>query len=112
MMSDGKFFHSDDRGITWTKTIGFDGPDSHYFYGSSIVPSTTELGKVYIGGSGYSNPPVWVSEDHGANFVSMSFGLPSTLVYDMAILPGDSMLFAATEVAPMCTFPKPIPGMT
>ena len=49
MMSDGKFFHNSDRGITWTKTIGFDGPDSHYFYGSSIVPSTTELGKVYIG---------------------------------------------------------------
>ena len=106
MMSDGKFFHSDDRGITWTKTIGFDGPDSHYFYGSSIVPSTTELGKVYIGGSGYSNPPVWVSEDHGANFVSMSFGLPSTLVYDMAILPGDSMLFAATEVAPYVYIPE------
>lgn len=106
LMSNGTFYTSVDRGVTWTRSIGFDGPDSHYFYGSSIIPSTTDLNKVYIGGSGYSNPPVYVSTDNGASFVSMSEGLPSTLVYDMAILPGDSMLFAATEVAPYVFIPE------
>ena len=106
LMSNGTFFSSTDRGVSWTKSVGFDGPDSHYFYGSSIIPSTTDLNKVYIGGSGYSNPPVYVSTDNGASFESMSEGLPSTLVYDMAILPGDSMLFAATEVAPYVYIPE------
>ncbi len=100
LTSTGNFYHSDDAGETWTLTSGFDGPDSHYFYGSSIEPSKTQLGVVYVGGSGYSNPPVYVSTDHGVEFESMSDGLPSTLVYDLALNEDDSLLFAATEIAP------------
>lgn len=96
----GTFYYSTDRGVTWTKTESFDGPDSHYFYGSVILPSATDLGTVYIGGSGYDNPGVYISTNNGVNFTSMSEGLPSTLVYDMAGLPNDSLLFAATEVGP------------
>jgi hypothetical protein len=106
MLANGDFFRSEDGGSTWTKTIGFSGPDSHYFYGSSIIPSTTDLGTVYIGGSGYSNPAVYRSTNHGESFSAMSDGLPSTLVYDMVMLPGDSMLFAATEVAPYVFIPE------
>lgn len=105
LMSDGSFFYSTDRGENWTKTTSFDGPDSHYFYGSSIVASTTTLGTVFIGGSGYSNPAVYKSTNNGVSFSSMNDGLPSTLVYDMTILPGDSLLFAATEVAPYVYVP-------
>lgn len=96
----GIFYYSTDRGATWTKTSSFDGPDSHWFYGSTIVPSKTELGTVYIAGSGYDNPPVYKSTDNGETFTPMSTGLPSTLVYDMEILPDDSLMFAATEVGP------------
>ncbi|MBC8173921.1 MAG: T9SS type A sorting domain-containing protein [Chitinophagales bacterium] len=98
--STGVFFYSTDGGDSWEKTASFDGPDSHYFYGSTIVPSRTELGTVYIAGSGYSNPPVYKSTDNGETFTAMSTGLPSTLVYDMAALPNDSLIFAATEVGP------------
>lgn len=100
LTSNGNFYHSDDAGATWTMTSGFNGPDSHYFYGSSIEPSKTNLGEVYIAGSGYSNPPVYVTYDHGETFSAMNTGLPSTLVYDIAVSEDDSLLFAATEIAP------------
>jgi hypothetical protein len=62
----GEFFFSFDRGATWTKSSAFQGPPSHYFYGSSIVSSPTILGEVFFAGSGYSGPGVYRSNDHGA----------------------------------------------
>ncbi len=55
---------------------------------------------IYVGGSGYSNPAVYVSTDGGASFNQMNNGLPSTLVYALAISPDATRLFAATEVGP------------
>ena len=52
--------------------------------GSKILPSKIDLGKVIIAGSGYSNPPVFVTFNHGNSFSNMSQGMPSTLVYDLA----------------------------
>lgn len=98
--TDGRFFHSDDRGINWVKTDSFSTPGSHYFYGSSIVPSETTLGELYIGGSGYSNPAVFYSTDHGKTFVARDSGLPRTLIYGMATTPSGDLLFAGTEVGP------------
>lgn len=98
--NDGRFFHSDDRGITWSKTDSFAAPGAHYFYGSSIVPSETKLGELYIGGSGYSNPGVYYSTDHGKTFVARDTGLPKTLIYGMASTPSGDLLFAATEIGP------------
>ena len=100
LTSTGNFYYSTDAGETWTISSGFSGPDSHYFYGSTIEPSKTELGVVYIGGSGYDNPAVYVTNDNGASFTELAAGLPPTLVYDLAISTNDSLLFAATEVAP------------
>jgi len=100
MNGKGDFFTSTDGGLNWTETSGFDGPDGNYLYGAKIVPSQTELGKVYVAGSGYSNPPVFVSTNNGASFSALNTGLPNTMVYDMAITPDDSYLFAATEVGP------------
>jgi len=100
MNGNGDFFASTDGGTTWTETTGFDGPDGNYLYGAKIVPSQTELGKVYVAGSGYSNPPVFVSTNNGASFSALNAGLPNTMVYDMAITQDDNYLFAATEVGP------------
>lgn len=98
--TDGRFFHSIDRGIKWSVTDSFVSPGSHYFYGSSIVPSETTLGELYIGGSGYSNPGVFYSTDHGKTFVARDSGLPKTLIYGMTSTPSGDLLFAGTEVGP------------
>jgi hypothetical protein len=96
----GKFYHSVDTGHSWQMTNNFTGPSPQYFYGSTIEPSPVELGVVYIGGSGYSNPPVYQSSNHGVSFQSMSAGLPNTLVFQLATSDGGELLFAATEVGP------------
>jgi photosystem II stability/assembly factor-like uncharacterized protein len=100
MTSTGRFFASKDGGKTWTMAQDFDGPDSHYFYGSGIWPSRTKLGTVTISGSGYSNPPVYQSVDNGKTFKPLNTGLPSTLAFQVVGTDSDDLLFAATEVGP------------
>lgn len=97
---DGTFFYSTDTGNSWTKTLSFPGLRGFYLYGSTILPSVDSVDKVYLGGSGYSNPGVYVSRDHGRTFNSMSIGLPNTLVHRLASYSNDSFLFAATEAGP------------
>ncbi len=97
---DGKFYYSTDSGQDFSQTSSFTGPESHYFYGSAILPSPINDSRIYIAGSGYSNPAIYVSEDGGNSFTSFNNGLPNTLVYGLAILPDESMIFAATEVGP------------
>jgi hypothetical protein len=96
---DGRFFYSSNAGSSWTQTSSFV-PQGDWLYGASIVPASDSLGKVYLGGSGYSNPAVYVSRNHGYTFTSMSNGLPSTLVNRLAAYKNDSFLFAATEAGP------------
>lgn len=98
LTNNGKFFQSTDYGDTWTKTESFTGPENHYFYGASIQPSQVDLGKVYIAGSGYSNPGVYMTDDNGESFTAINEGLPSTMIYDIAPTPGDEFVFAATEL--------------
>ena len=80
---DGKFYYSTTAGETFNETFSFTGPESHYFYGSTILPSPIDSQRVYIGGSGYSNPAVYVSDDGGETFSAFDNGLPNTLVYQM-----------------------------
>jgi hypothetical protein len=102
LMTSGVFFRSSDAGATWKRTdTSFVGPGNHYFYGASIVPSRKKLGRVYIGGSGYSNAGAFVSDNHGATFDSITTGLPPTLIYSMDGDADDSYLVAATEAGPM-----------
>jgi hypothetical protein len=98
--SKGKFFYSANAGKTYSQSAGFDGPDGHYFYGSSIVASEKKLGTVFIAGSGYSNPGVYKTIDNGVSFTPIDSGLPKTLIYGLASTPDDNYLFAATEVGP------------
>jgi len=100
LTNNGKFFSSTDYGETWTKTDNFTGPENHYFYGSSIIASKIELGKVYIAGSGYSNPGVYMTDNNGESFIALQGGLPSTMIYDIAATLGDEFIFAATELGP------------
>ena len=100
LTDNGKFYYSEDEGENWSNNQWFSGPNAHYFYGSTILPSPTQLGKVYIGGSGYSNPPVYVSTNHGNSFLPLTEGLPNTLVFDLDCTEDGDFIFAATEVGP------------
>ena len=55
---------------------------------------------VVIGGSGYSNSPVYISYNHGETFFPLDHGLPNTLVFELVGSPDDEYFFAATEVGP------------
>ncbi|MCF8371446.1 MAG: T9SS type A sorting domain-containing protein [Bacteroidales bacterium] len=98
--TEGDFFYSVNNGTSWTKNSTFEAPDNHYFYGNEITPSNLDPDKVYVAGSGYSNPAVYVSYNHGQNFTAIDNNLPPTLVYGMALTLDDEMLFAATEAGP------------
>ena len=56
--------------------------------------------RIYIVGSGYSNPAIYLSQDGGESFIAFDEGLPNTMVYELASLPDESIIFAATEVGP------------
>ena len=97
---DGTFFYSTNAGTSWNITPSFSGVGGSYLYGATILASVDSVDKVYFGGSGYSNPAVYVSRDHGQTFAAMSTGLPPTLVNKLAAYKNDSFVFAATEAGP------------
>lgn len=97
--TNGRFFYSYDQGNSWSQSINFL-PEGHYLYGQAIYPFQSTPHKVLLAGSGYSNPPVYVSVNNGESFFEMSSGLPPTLVFDLAGNADDSRIFAATEAGP------------
>ncbi|MHC4822471.1 MAG: sialidase family protein [Planctomycetota bacterium] len=93
----GRIYTSQNRGANWT-FITSGGPGAHYFYGTSIVHSSTDLDTVWIAGSGYTNPPVMATFDGGSTWLDMSDGLPNTLVYDICeAVDGSGRMYAASE---------------
>jgi PKD repeat protein/photosystem II stability/assembly factor-like uncharacterized protein len=100
LTSNGGFYSSADGGANWTKSEGFVGPGSHYFYGATMVASSIDFGTVYIAGSGYSNDGAFVTYDHGQSFMPITNGLPSTLIFEIALNTGENLLFAASELGP------------
>ena len=97
--TNGRFFRSDDAGATWEQTVNFV-PSGHYLYGQAIRPSPVADSTVWLAGNGYDNPPVYRSDDRGDSFRRDDAGLPNTLVYELAVTPDGSLLFAATEAGP------------
>jgi hypothetical protein len=100
MTDGGKFYRSSDRGISWSSSNINGNLDGNYLYGACIMPSNSSLGEVWISGSGYSNPGVYFSSNHGTNFTPKSSGLPSTMFFNLAATPAEEFVFAATEVGP------------
>ncbi len=100
LTNNGFVFASADDGQSWTVAADFQGPEAHYFYGSSILVSQVHDGRVIIAGSGYSNPGVYVSNDHGATFTPMSDGLPRTLVFELSMSGDEEFIYAATAAGP------------
>ena len=105
LTDNGSFYYSFDSGQNWNISNSFDGPNAHYFYGSSIWASKSIPGKVLISGSGYSNPAIYVSYDHGQTFEAMDRNLPSTLAFKVVGTEDDSYYFTATEVGPYAYIP-------
>jgi photosystem II stability/assembly factor-like uncharacterized protein len=99
MTSTGAFYTSNDDGINWKITNSYS-PSAKYFYGSDILVSKLNKDWVYIAGSGYSNPPVYLSIDNGKTFTSISNGLPNTLVFALAANTDETKIYAATQLGP------------
>lgn len=97
--TNGRFFYSNDGGANWEQSLNFVN-EGHYLYGQTIFASHTEENTVYLGGSGYSNAPIFRSTDGGESFQDFSDGLPPTLVFEITGNEEGTLLFAATESGP------------
>ena len=97
--TNGKFYKSTDSGQNFTKTAEFLS-QSHYLYGSCILPSTINPNVIYLSGNGYTNKPVYRSVDGGTTFSEFSNGLPKTMVFNIVANEDESLIFAATENGP------------
>ncbi len=95
--ANGYFYRSVDAGKSWSAKKLLSGS----LYARAIYPSKITLGKVWVGGSGYSNSAVYFSADNGATFKAQQTGLPKTIVEAFDANADESLLFAATGVAPM-----------
>lgn len=114
--TNGKFYRSADGGQQFGKTAEMLS-ESHYLYGSCILPSTIQQGLIFLSGNGYSNAPVYKSEDGGITFVPYSKGLPKTTVFNVVANEDETLLFAAAESGPYVCFTHtgqwyPLSGMT
>jgi hypothetical protein len=97
---DGSFYYSVDAGANWQQTVSFSGPTPIWLMGNCIYASKKTPDLVLYGGSGYSNPPVYMSTNGGASFTPMSAGMPQTLVYGFAANANETFIYAATETGP------------
>ncbi|PHN05810.1 T9SS type A sorting domain-containing protein [Flavilitoribacter nigricans] len=97
--TNGRFFYSEDQGKTWEQSLNFV-PEGHYLYGQAIWVSKSDPKRVILAGSGYNNPPVYLSKDGGRSFNAINRGLPATLIFSLASTPDEGLLFAATESGP------------
>jgi hypothetical protein len=97
--TNGKFYKSTDSGQSFTKTAEFLS-QSHYLYGSCILPSAQNPDFIYLSGNGYTYEPVYRSVDRGLTFSEFSNGLPETMVFNIVANEDESLIFAATENGP------------
>ncbi|GMU42576.1 MAG: hypothetical protein DYH17_09115 [Xanthomonadales bacterium PRO6] len=93
----GQFWRDSGAGFT-LRSSGL--PDGQFFYGNCILVHATTPGTLYVAGAGYSNPGVYRSTTNGDSFTPFATGLPSTLVYHLAMSADGMHLFAATELGP------------
>lgn len=100
VVNNGRLWYTTDGGNQWRLSADL-GPSAHYFYGTAIVHNASDPDRAFIGGSGYNGPGVWRTADGGATWEGAGSGLPSTLVYGLALeTPTSDVLYAATEAGP------------
>lgn len=97
--SNGKFYRSLDQGQSF-EDMSQSLNDAQYLYGHDILSSSIDPHTLYIAGSGYSNAPVYRSQDGGESFHSIQYNLPSTTVFDLDMDSEGEFIFAATEAGP------------
>ena len=95
----GKFYHSEDAGQTWTQSLNNNVPANNWIWSSDIYASKLTEGLVFMGGTNYIQSAVWMSVDGGENFVQTD-GLPPTMVHEMCMDEDENFLFAATDAGP------------
>jgi hypothetical protein len=71
-----------------------------WFWCRHILVSEVNPGELWLAGSGYDNSPVFKSTDYGATFTAVNAGMPSTIVERLAFNADESMVYAATGIAP------------
>ncbi|MEZ4925507.1 MAG: T9SS type A sorting domain-containing protein [Saprospiraceae bacterium] len=91
----GYFCYSTDGGISWQKTLL-----SQSMYPRVIHPSSVNLGEVWVGGSGYSNSPIFYSNDNGQSFSNFNSNMPACRVEAFATNEDESVIYAATSIGP------------
>lgn len=95
--SDGRAYHSEDGGRTWTRSYNM-APDDNWLYGQAILASSLDVDTVTIGGSGYGSPSIFRSTDGGVTFEPWSEGIDDTLVYSLGEAPdGSGTMVAGTQ---------------
>lgn len=97
--TNGQFYRSTNGGQNFSRTASMLS-ESHYLYGSCILPSKVKENVIYLSGNGYNFKPVYRSTNGGQTFQSFSTGLPSTMVFNIVANDDESLLFAATEAGP------------
>ena len=95
----GRFFHSENEGDSFTQTDDYIGPSGGWIYTADIYASRNTEELLFVGGSGYDGASVYMSVDGAESFVGLE-GLPNTMVHEMAMDPEEKYLFAATDAGP------------
>lgn len=92
----GYFYSSSDGGDSWSSgTLIAD-----FIYTREILPSKVNLGEVWVGGSGYSNAPVYFTSNHGGSFETFDVGMLPCRVNAFATNTDETALYAATSIGP------------
>ncbi|MEZ5048108.1 MAG: T9SS type A sorting domain-containing protein [Saprospiraceae bacterium] len=99
LTTNGQCYRSTDGGMDFQLVQEFIS-ESHYLYGSCVLPSNVDPNIVYISGNGYNFSPVYVSYDGGQSFTPMSNGMPKTMCFNLAMNKDETLIFAATESGP------------
>ncbi len=94
--SHGIVWNTTNRGETWTSNPRPDRLTGHYFSGNALCVDRADANRLYLGGSGYDGPGVYLSTDAGMRWTPLA-GLPPCLVLSLAVTPNGRWLAAATD---------------
>jgi hypothetical protein len=102
----GRFFRSNDGGISWRISNWNPGPAGQYFYGAKILCSSQTDSLLFWAGSAYESglSAIYVSENSGLDFKPLASNMPKTLITGLALSNNDSILFAASEIGAFAYF--------